>query len=111
MEHLADPRLDRHAIDEILIDGTYREGFAFRHADGTEYGSPEVGARIAEVMTRSFEALTAMGYRHREARGLLDRVRVQVCATSTRETVVRAALKAAPGVREAVAVYNSGSVS
>ena len=92
----------------LLIDGTNGQGFTFRHADGTRYGSPEVGARISDLMTQAFETLTAMGYRHREARGILDGVRAQVCATSTLSEVVRAALKAAPApmcVRESVAVY------
>ena len=92
----------------LLIDGTNGQGFTFRHADGTPYGSPEVGARISDLMTQAFETLTAMGYRHREARGILDGVRAQVCATSTLSEVVRAALKAAPAPicgRQSVPAY------
>jgi hypothetical protein len=56
----------------IVVSGTYSEGFAFTHADGSRYGVPQADGARSNVLAEVFQILASMGFRQREARQMLD---------------------------------------
>jgi hypothetical protein len=72
----------------LRIEGSVSAGLVFRHADGTTYGG-RVSPGATEVLAQAFGALTKLGYREREARAALDRVRTHV-GRGLRELLVEA---------------------
>jgi len=92
----------------LVITGRYSTGFGFLHADGRPYGSEDADAALAETFSGAFEALTAMGFKDKEAWPMLEAVRNEVPYDADLSAVVRAALRAAPApacVREEVVPY------
>jgi hypothetical protein len=91
----------------LVVRGTWSSGFTFEHADGTPYGSPKVDGARAKTLSDVFELLCSLGFRQKEARHLVDRVRPHVGAETGTEAALKMALAEAhvPGVREAPAPY------
>ncbi len=98
----------------LLVDGSWSDGFRFRHADGSVYGTPALDAARADVLSAVFSALCHSGFRQGEARAALDAVRPRVTADTTLEEAARMAFIAASerarrgracSVREAFAPY------
>ena len=94
----------------LVIRGTYSTGFEFEHADGSAYGevsaSPARSALLAQVLV----ALVGMGWKQREAQGMVDRVRAHVGHETSASEAMRLALRegALPNascVREELATY------
>jgi hypothetical protein len=56
----------------LAVSGTYAEGFAFTHADGSKYGAPQPDPARSKVLAEVFQILASMGFRQREARQMLD---------------------------------------
>jgi hypothetical protein len=56
----------------LAVSGTYSEGFAFTHADGSPYGAPQPDVRRSKVLAEVFQILASMGFRQREARQMID---------------------------------------
>jgi hypothetical protein len=77
---------------QLIIDGRVSTGLIFRHADGATYGHavrPSEVARCEEV----FRALRSLGFREREARRALERVRDSAhLRAATVPSIVREAL-------------------
>jgi hypothetical protein len=71
------------------------------------YGSPEVDGARAKTRSDVFELLCSLGFRQKEARHLVDRVRPHMGAETGTEAALKMALAEAhlPGVREAPAPY------
>ncbi|MEQ9318176.1 MAG: HNH endonuclease, partial [Polyangiaceae bacterium] len=61
----------------LVLDGTATEGFTFRHADGTPYGSPLHAPEPADVAHRVFTGLTNMGFKQTDARRLIACVQAE----------------------------------
>jgi hypothetical protein len=57
----------------LVLAGTARTGFTFRHADGTPYGRPPRPATVG-VVEQVFGALRALGFSLTRARALIDAV-------------------------------------
>lgn len=55
----------------LQIAGSIQDGLAFRHADGTPYGSPPV-APLVLVQAQAFRALRALGFGENEAKRALE---------------------------------------
>lgn len=93
----------------LVIRGSWSERLRFEHADGTAYGSPHARADRAELLASVCEALTGMGFRRRDAQGLIDAARPRVQDGDGFEQVLRYALAAVPAptatVRESIAPY------
>ena len=51
-------------------------GLSFRHADGSSYGQA-LSPKAADHAARAFQALTQMGFRAKETRRALDRIRAR----------------------------------
>jgi hypothetical protein len=75
----------------LLIEGSWPQGFDFRHSDGSCYGAGEVSVARAEAMADAFAALTNLGYKDGEARRALDEVRSATAHLGTVQ-ILRAAL-------------------
>lgn len=84
----------------LVIRGTASSGFVFEHADGSAYGSPKAGGAAAGVLEQVFAALTAMGFKHKQAQAMIDAVLPRVGAEVDRAAALRMTLAAAPVVAE-----------
>jgi len=80
----------------LVIRGSYAAGLVFEHADGTRYGAPTVEPAKAAVLATVLERLVGLGFRHREAQSMIDRVRAHVGPAVGVEAALRAALRSAP---------------
>src|SRR5690606_27528629 len=80
----------------LVIRGSYSTGLMFEHADGTLYGSATVSPVKAGVLATVLELLAGMGFRHREAQAMVDRLRAHVGPAVSVEDALRAALRSAP---------------
>jgi Holliday junction resolvasome RuvABC DNA-binding subunit len=79
---------------QLVIEGRVSTGLVFRHADGSTYGSV-VNPRIAASHAGAFRALRSLGFREKEARSALDRIRRRDDLTgASTERVLREALSA-----------------
>ena len=77
---------------QLVITGRVSTGLVFQHADGSTYGRV-VSPVAAEAHAHVFRALCALGFREREARSALDRVRQTThVGEPDFQTVMRAAL-------------------
>src|SRR5262249_41714805 len=61
----------------LLIRGTASTGFTFEHADGTPYGG-EVDTATVGIMKDAYDALRALGYKHKVSMDTLDELRTHV---------------------------------
>jgi hypothetical protein len=78
-----------HIVVECVGDGA----FQFRHADGSEYGSPKLMPTIAEARAKAFQALRSLGFRETESRRALEVVVKRAGNAVTTESLLRAALR------------------
>jgi hypothetical protein len=79
---------------QLVIEGNIASGVTFRHADGSSYGMV-LNPFAADTYAQVFRALRALGFREREARTGLERVRAQSqVGLPVFETTMRAALAA-----------------
>jgi hypothetical protein len=62
---------------QLIVEGRASTGFVFRHADGTSYGSV-IAPRAIGAYEEVFLALRALGFREKEVRWALERVRAQM---------------------------------
>lgn len=98
-------------VGTLVVRGTYSTGFTFEHADGTRYGGESVSPQRSSVLAQVLEALVAMGFKQREAQGMVDRAKPHVGENATFDGTMRAALKqamlpsAVMAAREASAEY------
>src|SRR5690606_32272009 len=83
-------------VGALVIRGAYSSGLTFEHADGRPYGSPAVSPAKASVLATALELLVGLGFKHREAQSMIDRVRTHVGEEATVEDALRAALRSAP---------------
>lgn len=75
----------------LCIEGRVSTGLVFRHADGSSYGV--VGEPcMADSYAQAFRALRKLGFKEREARSALDRVRRAHVGAVRVEQVIRDAL-------------------
>lgn len=78
----------------LWIEGTWNTGLKFSHADGTVYGAvSDLGA--AAVLADVHSALVGLGFKDREARTMVARLRTHVGVLGSAETALRAALAGA----------------
>jgi hypothetical protein len=85
------------AVHDARLDvsGTYAEGFAFTHADGSKYGAPTPDPTRSTVLAEVFKILAAMGFRQREARQMIDEASPHVRAGVGVEEALRTVLQKA----------------
>jgi hypothetical protein len=79
----------------LVVSGTYSEGFAFSHADGSPYGALRPDAGRSKVLAEVFQILASMGFRQREARQMLDEGGPHVGAGAGVEEALRTVLRRA----------------
>jgi hypothetical protein len=79
----------------LVVSGTYSDGFAFTHADGSQYGAPKADATHSKVLAEVFQILASMGFRQREARQMLDEGGPHVGAGAGVEEALRIVLRRA----------------
>jgi hypothetical protein len=79
----------------LVVSGTYSQGFAFSHADGSQYGAPQPDATRSQVLAEVFQILASMGFRQREARQMLDEANPHVGAEAGVEEALRIVLRRA----------------
>ncbi|HEY3500802.1 MAG TPA: HNH endonuclease signature motif containing protein, partial [Polyangiaceae bacterium] len=77
---------------ELIVEGAASGALAFRHSDGTRYGSAQVSAPVADVFAKAFRALQSQGFREGDIRRALASASVR--AESELASVFRAALLA-----------------
>jgi Holliday junction resolvasome RuvABC DNA-binding subunit len=58
----------------LIIEGRVSSGIVFRHADGASYGQAVRSDEVARC-EEAFRALRSLGFREREARQALKRIR------------------------------------
>lgn len=97
-------------VGTLVIRGTYSSGFAFEHADGVRYGDAAASPARSSVLAQVLEALVGMGWKQREAQGMVERARAHVGTATTVEDALRLVLQQAPPprgttVREELATY------
>jgi hypothetical protein len=78
---------------QLIIEGCASKGFVFRHADGVRYGG-DVDPRAAQAHEQAFLALRSLGFRERETRFALERIRGRASEQVSTESVLRQALVA-----------------
>jgi hypothetical protein len=78
------------------VTGSWSTGFLFHHADGSPYGDPDADARDNTILSTVHSCLRGLGFKEREARAGLDRVRPRVGAMSSSEEALRLALSSMP---------------
>jgi hypothetical protein len=76
---------------QLVIEGRASTGFEFRHADGVRYGGA-VDPRTAAAHEEAFRALRSLGFRERETRSALQRIRERASDQMSTENVLRMAL-------------------
>jgi len=79
----------------LVIRGDARSDFRFTHADGTVAGELPDAAR-ADRLAQAFQCLCGAGFKQKEARAIIDRIRPTVSAEMTVEQAALAAFRAAP---------------
>ena len=82
---------------ELVVQGRASEALAFRHADGSEYGSRSASPYAADARSIAFRALRSLGFREAEARRALARVGTHVGRETSAEAVLRQALAVLTG--------------
>ena len=97
-------------VGTLVIRGTYSRGFVFEHADGVRFGDAAASPVRSSVLAQVLEALVGMGWKQREAQGMVDRARTHVGPATKVEDALRLALQQAPlssatMVREELAPY------
>ena len=96
-------------VGTLVIRGTYSSGFVFEHADGVRFGDAAASPARSSVLAQVLEALVGMGWKQREAQGMVDRARTHVGPATKVEDALRLALQQAPlssaMVREELATY------
>ena len=97
-------------MGSLVVRGQYSTGLTFEHADGSTYGSATASPSRLRTLATVLEILVGMGFKQREAQGMVDRIRDDVGDEPKVEAVLRAALQQAPtpaftGVREERACY------
>ncbi len=75
----------------LIIEGCVSTGLTFRHADRSSYGQPQ-SPKLQDIHTRLFIALRGMGFREKESRQALDKVREKLPRESEAAVLLRAAL-------------------
>ncbi len=75
----------------LIIEGRVSTGLTFRHADGSSYGQLE-SPKDQELYTKLFKALHGMGFREKEARQALEKVREKLASEGDATVLLRAAL-------------------
>lgn len=90
----------------LVVRGRASAGFVFEHADRSSYGSPGASGAASAVLEEVFAALTAMGFKHKQAQSMVDAIR-GAAREVDRDRALRMALAAAPvtGVCEEAADY------
>lgn len=85
----------RAAHDGVIrIEGRVSSGVAFRHADGSDYGTiRKVAAPVVDAQVRAFQALRQLGFGERESRRALSDVLAEVGAETSIEVTLRSALR------------------
>ena len=76
----------------LVIEGDMATGLHFMHADGSRYGEP-LSPKAADHAAQSFQALTHMGFRAKETRRALDRIRAQASPDLTLQEWLEQALR------------------
>ena len=76
----------------LIVEGDMVLGLAFHHADGSRYGAP-LSPKVADHAARAFQALTHMGFRAKETRQALDRIRAQPSPELTLQQWLEQALR------------------
>ena len=76
----------------LIVEGNMVAGLSFHHADGTRYGEP-VSPKAADHAARAFQALTHMGFRPKETRQALERIRAQADPNLTLQGWLQQALR------------------
>jgi hypothetical protein len=79
----------------LVVSGTYSQGFAFTHADGSRYGVPHADAGRSKVLAEVFQILASMGFRQREARQMIDEAGTHVGAEMGVQEALRIVLRRA----------------
>ena len=79
-------------LGQLMIEGTPSTALAFRHADGSTYGSAPSADR-ADMVQKVFRALTGQGFSEKQVREVLPRVLVDTTESQTCEQVLRASLR------------------
>jgi hypothetical protein len=87
---------------ELVVEGRASDGLAFRHADGSEYGSRSASPHAADARSTAFRALRSLGFREAEARRALARVGTHVGRETSAEAVLRQALAILTGPHQRV---------
>jgi hypothetical protein len=64
----------------------------FQHADGSDYGAPNVSPVAADAGAKAFQALRTLGFRESESKHALSRALSDVGREATTETLLRRAL-------------------
>jgi hypothetical protein len=82
---------------ELVVEGRASDGLAFRHADGSEYGSRSASPHAADARSTASRALRSLGFRENEARQALARVGTHVGREASAEAVLRQALAVLTG--------------
>jgi hypothetical protein len=80
-------------VGALVVTGSYSGGFAFRHADGKQYGAV-VSPETCELRQKVFLGLKGLGFRESDARKALETVVARDGAPSslTAEALLRQAL-------------------
>jgi hypothetical protein len=76
----------------LRVDGRASTGLAFRHPDGSPYGSTTASPRLSDAFAIAFRALCSLGFREAESRRALERVRTHVGQETSAEAILRLAL-------------------
>jgi hypothetical protein len=79
----------------LIIDGQLG-ALTFRHADGTDYGSRQVDPRRSRMFAEIHDGLRAMGFKHREATGMIESARSHVGLDESLEGALKIVLRHAP---------------
>jgi hypothetical protein len=80
---------------KLVIRGTFSTGFTFWHADGSPYGSTEASPARSKVLAKVLEILVGMGFKQREAQGMVDRAAPHVGHDASVDEALREALRQA----------------
>ena len=75
----------------LIVQGCVSKGLTFRHADGSSYGQPE-SPKMQDLHTKLFKALRGMGFREKESRQALEKVRQKLPDQLEASVLLRAAL-------------------
>ena len=76
----------------LVVEGDMLTGLSFHHADGSRYGQP-LSLKAADHAARAFQALIHMGFRAKETRRALDRIRARGDSDLTLQEWLQQALR------------------